>query len=98
MRPSHNSSTSLKKFAKIYNDFDKLSYDTPDVVKLETIKEAFITFTKQLHQYFPTIVLKKLGEICVAIGSLDSKVKFSVKDQTIYQSTDDCEPDLIISA
>lgn len=91
-----DSAPALEKYDALYETIDQFAYDTPAVVPLQPIEEAFHEMVRHLHEKYPGPILRMLRAVVVKLPDLDKTVAFSIPTDSFSEVESLQPPDLIM--
>ena len=93
---SCDSAPALAKYDALYETIDQFAYDTPAVVPLQPIEEAFHEMARHLHDKYPAPILRMLRAVVVNLPDLGKTVAFSISTDSFSEVESSQPPDLIM--
>jgi len=75
---SCDSAPALAKYDALYDTIDQFAYDTPAVVPLPPIEQAFHEMVRHLRDKYPGPILRMLRAVVVKLPDLDKTVTFCI--------------------
>jgi len=91
-----DSAPALAKYHALYETIDQFAYDTPAVVPLKPIEEAFHQMVRNLYDKYPGPILRMLRAVVVKLPDLDKTVAFSIPTDSFGEVGPLQPPDLIM--
>jgi hypothetical protein len=94
----HSCTAALEKFDRLYADDTARLYDRGPRIELQKIKDAFDARHLQLHERFPSVLLRFLKPMVAQVRDLDTKIRFCLSSGAFEVVPADTPEDLVLDS
>jgi UDP-MurNAc hydroxylase len=88
----HDSSVALTRYEAAYAKLRSVAYDTPVVVRLSQLAEAFRDLSQNLRARYPQFLLRRLHPLHIRIPDLEATVKLTLATGALSQTDTNAPP------
>jgi UDP-MurNAc hydroxylase len=93
-----DSAPALVGYKEAKQTLSSFEFDTPEIIPLDQIKEAFDSIRADLCDRYPALILNRLKPVTVRIPDLDKTVRFSISDGRFLEVPESEQADLIVNS